>query len=221
MAITALINGAVMVASSPRTVAKMWAQGLIGADRAAAARQFYALPADFRMALLNVQTGQEKSTMIRSLITNYMAVKEDLTPEQQAVLQEAYDLVTPEFCATRLHAPTDLSRRILAALPKEDGWLFVAPGGGVVGPQEKDPSTSILPVTVQAELFMASKFVPSAYQGWCDCEPGVTQICLRPPDSQCRDEQCGIDGWWDGGCGFMHLFNCTGQCSNGGILTQP
>lgn len=222
--ITMGLNTAVMFSSSAKLVARMWAQGLTPSDRAAASRQFYALPQDFRGALLKVMTGAEKSTMFRAQLASYMSLKtEDLTAEQRAVLQEAYDLVTPEFCSQRHDTdPINISVRLKAALPKEDASLFIAPGGdAVIGLQSKELS-SVLPLTVQAKLFMSKQFAGAgaalAAQGWCDCDiPLGTDICLAPPDARCdMDHGCGIDG----GCGFLHLYNCHGICLNGVIYTH-
>jgi len=116
--------GAIYVVGQATTqdmAAKVWAQGLTAEDRAAAGRQFFALPAAFRKALLQAQTGSEKSVMARRLISGFVVANSELTPEQRAVLEEAYGMLTPEFCSTvHENDPTGLGRRIMALLPKED-----------------------------------------------------------------------------------------------------
>ncbi|MDO8836831.1 MAG: bacteriocin fulvocin C-related protein [Vicinamibacterales bacterium] len=216
--IAGVFNSVAMFASSPKLVAKMWATGLTATDRAAASRQFYALPKEFRGALLMVLTGAEKSTLARRNIQAYLASKPDLTADQQAVLQEAYDLLTPEFCSQK-HAKgeTDISQRLLTLLPKGDAYLFVKPGGDAVIGLQSAESPSALPVLTQARLFMAQHFVVAA-EGIlpgtsCDCNYGDT--CISGGSGHICSEltNCVSDGW-DGehGCGLFHLFTCYAKC---------
>lgn len=207
--------GVVGQATTQDMAAKVWAQGLDAGERVAAGRQFYALPAAFRKALLEVQTGSEKSVMARRLISGFLMAKPDLTPDQRAVLEEAYELLTPEFCST-VHAsdPTGIGRRIMEIFPKEEAWLFVAPGGGVVGPQNVT-SHSVLPLAVQAEVFISRHVAPTLYAGGddysCDCDvvQGTT-ICLEPIDRYCSELAfCLPSGL---GCGIFHLFSCNNKC---------
>lgn len=218
----ATVSGAVIgvmgqVTATPDIAASVWAQGLTASDRAAAGRQFYSLPPEFRKALLRVQTGTEKSVMSRTLVTSFLAVEHDLTPEQHALMEELYNLLTPEFCSvTHDVDQTGLGARIMRLFPKEEAWLFVAPGGGVIGPQ-KATSYSALPLSVQAKLFIAEHLVPAvraagAGGGDCDCDVSEgNNICIKPIDRFCSElDTCSVT--WTG-CGIFHLFSCHNICS--------